>query len=189
MADTSKLTDLAVNGRYKPKKRTATERPPSPALTGSVDFQLIPGATSRTLTMQMVYASGDDLRGYNTVTGEHYLRVPENKVVQLTLSLGGLWDWKFTPEAFTLGTRAHADRYWLDSATDKSVTLIIEPSGLPAQAAGQQNDRNDEKFNLTVEIAQEGTNIPLVIMIDPITKNPPQVGGMIVPQDVPAPIY
>ncbi len=185
MADTSNLTELAVSGRYKPKRRTATERPPSPDLTGSVDFQLIPGATSRTLTMQMVYAGGDDLRGYNTLTGEHYLRVPENKVVQLTLSLGGLWDWKFTPEGFTLGNRDHRDRYWLDSASDKSVTLIIEPSGLSAQAAEQ----HDEKFNLTVEIAQEGTKIPLVIMIDPITKNPPPVGGMIVPQDVPAPIY
>lgn len=190
MPDLNDLTELAMgNGRYKPKKRTATQHPPPYTLKGSVDFLLKASADGRTLTMEMAHAGGDDLRGVSAMTHEHYLCVPAGKVVQLTLNLTGSWDWKFPQDAFTLGIRDHAERYWLIDATDKSMTLIIEPSGVASGTAQQMGDAYDEKFNLTVRIAQDGTAIPLVITIDPITKNPPPVDGMVVPQGQSVPIY
>jgi len=180
---------VAANGRYRPMKPSATQHLPGHTLEGAVNFHLDAAADGKTLTMRMDHAGGTDLRGVSSTTHEHYLQVPQGKVVELTLNLVGDWDWKFGADAFTLGKKSHAERYWLVDAAAKSITLVIEPSGSAAQHSQQQGDSCDEKFNLTVEITQQLTAKPLIITIDPITKNPPPVDGMIVPQGQPVPIY
>lgn len=153
---------------------------------GTVVFDLVPDTERRTLSLVMTELgvgpgdepSEDRLVG-ETDSGEYYLRVPQDKNVQVDLVLSEYWNWRFPKDekAVTLGDANNKDRYWMTKKnTSKLRRIVIKSSGNIPQNI--DDGSYDEKFNLEVLINQ-ASGPELAIEIDPITKNPPPVGGKI----------
>lgn len=193
MTDLNAAQIVAMSGgRYPPRRPNAAHQLPAHDIEGVIEFSLDPAADKRSLTMEMVQLSGTPgLISRDPVTNEFCVAIPPNMTVKLTLNLSGKMDWVFPLKGgspFSLAERDHSERYWQASApTNNSVTLIIESSGRP-QTMDHDPDAI-EKFNLAVAIAQTNTTVPLILLIDPVTKNPPPVGGLEVPTGMPVPIY
>lgn len=187
MTSTNTAAVLLSNDRAPPQHHNSSHPAPIPSIRGTVEFNIVPDATTGTLTLTISERNPDlnparHLVGV-TDSGEYYLRVPE-KAVQIDLVLAGPWDWSFLPgDGITIGRNAHASRYWLVpllSSNQKTRRIIIKQSNGTPVPHLKDDGRNDEKFNLEVQIAQNLTQKRLVIEIDPITKNPPPDGGKIV---------
>ena len=181
MTTISTSTTKPKNDRKPPRKPTAAEPAPKPDIIGKVEFNLKPEPETGTLTLEIRQVSGvdtgpDRLVG-ETPKGDRYLRVPTGKRVQIDFLLGGPWQWFFPHgmDGVTLADENHFNRYWLtDHGDPKMRRLIIEPSGGSEET--QDTGSNDEKFNLELVIKQ-AKGKELAIEIDPITKNPPPIGG------------
>ena len=134
-----------------------------------------------TLEIQQVSGveTGPDRLVGETPNGDRYLRVPIGKRVQIDFKLGGPWKWFFPhgEDGVTLADENHYNRYWLtDHGDPKMRRLIIEPSGESEIMINHDVGQNDEKFNLEL-IIKQAKGKELAIEIDPITKNPPPIGG------------
>ena len=165
---------------------------PKAGITGKVEFDLAPDLANKTLTLKI-----KDLKPESKLVGKNskglYLQVPKNTIVEIELILSDTWKWSFKNDDsdFTLSTKKHKEYYFVkpNPSSDQTRTIIIKPSGnLAYQDPQSDKGGNDEKFNLTVELEQAGATVPLVIEIDPITKNPPPDGGKIVTDSNPLPL-
>ena len=171
------------NGRHPVQVASSANNPPRPDIIGAVEFILEPNSDLTRLSLKIKETveqptEEDQLVG-EAPDGEFYIRVPKGKVVQIDFRLGGKWEWTFANGGgVTLADAGHKNRYWItDSSNPKMRQLVIKNSGKsrPASPADDKGE-NDEKFNLEVEFTQTAGK-PLKIEIDPITKNPPPVGG------------
>lgn len=175
------------NDRAPLQQNNAGHPAPKPIYFGKVNFDLVPDSTGRLtliLTEEKLTGPVWNFVG-KTNDGDFYLRIPP-QAAQIDMELIGctLWTFAGNGNAITLGDRKHTPRYWMvpvASTGNKLRRLIIGPSGRPpVQHQDHDDGHNDEKFNLEVLLTQAGTDTPLAIEIDPITKNPPPVGGFTV---------
>jgi hypothetical protein len=170
------------NDRYRVQKPGPNNKAPKPDIIGAVEFLLEPDETQTRLSLKIKDTTvqlDEENRLVGEYNGEFYIRVPYGKVVQIDFKLGGKWEWAFANGGgVTLADEGHKNRYWItDSSTTKMRQLVIKHSGKkPPAKPTDDKGQNDEKFNLEVEFLQIKGK-PLKIEIDPITKNPPPVGG------------
>lgn len=165
-----------TNARSQPNRPTDPTNIPPATLKGKVIFEMIAHKKRLSFTMIDVDQKGlvGKLKGQN-----HHLVVPHNTIVEIELILSDSWDWNFVPSTndFTLATDGHEVRYWIQSdGSSKSRLITIEPTGRTPEP-GNGTGRDDEKFNLGIELSQDGSDIKVGVEIDPITKNPPPGGG------------
>lgn len=174
------------NHRHPLRRAGAGNNLPSPTLTGEVEFSLDADEVTGTLSLRILERNQSPIPARRLVgttsNGNRYLRIPRGQIVQIDFTLAGPWQWTFAGNVggVTLADRNNGTRYWLAASPDsKTRRVIIEPSNKP-EVQDDNDPANDEKFNLEIEIAQSAGS-PLGIEIDPITKNPPPVGGVVDP--------
>ncbi|MBN8500101.1 MAG: hypothetical protein J0M19_02990 [Sphingomonadales bacterium] len=157
---------------------------PDVTITGTVIFDLITDAAAGTVRLGIrqdppVTCNETRLVG-ETPAGDQYIRVPKGNNVRIIFELGGNWQWTFPPTAdgITLKSASHSTRYWLtDASCPRSRTVVIQSSHVsPLENVEADDGRFDERFNIEVLINQ-GRGHALAVEFDPITKNPPPVGG------------
>lgn len=190
MSEISLALPPHANDRAPAQTVSAGHPLPGGLIAGTVEINLVAKPADGTLALEMSDKTGTNLVGTNAA-GDSYLRVEKDKSYEVKLVLAGNWKWKFLAGSagFSLASSAHAARYWLTgSPNDKTRTIVIKSSGQTPVSAAADTGQFDEKFNLTVEILQNGTARPLIIEIDPITKNPPPVDGLAAPDGVADPI-
>ncbi len=183
------------NERASPRRASQGGSMPQPTVTGRIVFDIAADQVNGTIGLTMVepHPHPDGPLVGQEPNGSYYIMIPQGKVVQVDLELGGVWKWTFpdaVEEGVTLASAGHAQRYWLVEASSNAKTrrLVIEPSHRPPVAHGSNDDgRNDEKFNIEVYLDQ-GFGKPLGIEIDPITKNPPPVDPLVPPLNQPGPL-
>lgn len=170
------------NDRYRVRKPGPDHKVPDPDIIGTVEFNLEPNTEQTRLSLTIKDTTvqlDEENRLVGEYNGEFYIRVPYGKVVQIDFNLGGKWEWAFANGGgVTLADEGHKYRYWItDSSKPKMRQLVIKNSCKPRPDKPEDDKgQNDEKFNLEVEFTQIKGK-PLKIEIDPITKNPPPVGG------------
>jgi hypothetical protein len=174
------------NDRHELRRAGPGNNLPIPTLSGAVEFSLVSDCVAGTLSLSIVErtpSTDSELRLVDATNGgNRYLRIPTGQTVQIDFILAGPWQWSFggTAGGVTLADRNNGTRYWLAASPDsKTRRVIIQPSNKPV-LADENDPTNDEKFNLEIEIEQSAGS-PLAIEIDPITKNPPPVGGVFDP--------
>lgn len=185
------------NERVPPRRPTVVRPAPPPTMVGTVEIHLEADQANGTISLLMAEPNPDPdperhLIG-QAANGEYYLRVPKGETVQVDLVLSGSWDWKYyeAEDGVTLGRSTHARRYWLigyPAYDGKTIRIIIESSGFEPSSVAADRGQHDEKFNINVLIRQDQTNRPLVLEIDPITKNPPPGDGRKDPASNPQPM-
>ncbi len=171
------------NDRHQVQRSGPSSPAPPPNIIGAVEFILEPNDTLTKLTLKIAETvdqpNEEDRLVGEAPDGEFYVRVPKGKIVQIDFQLGGKWEWTFAePGGVTLADKGNHARYWItDSSNPKMRRLVIKHSDKTALHKPEDDKgQNDEKFNLEVEFTQTAGK-PLKIEIDPITKNPPPVGG------------
>lgn len=187
------MTEILSNPSGGKNPRRQPNRPANPSdippatLHGKVIFEMI--AHNKRLSFSMIDVDKVGLVGEIENQG-YYIRVPANTTVEVELTLSDSWDWEFVQNDndFTLATDRVEGRYWVrPGGGRKSRKITIQPTGNgPEPAFG--TGRDDEKFNLGIELSQNNSPIKVGIEIDPIVKNPPPVGGRKDTQGLPGPL-
>lgn len=175
------------NHRRQPKRPTNPSDIPPATLRGKVIFEMI--AHNKRLSFSMIDVGKLGLVGEIKNQG-YYIRVPANTTVEVELTLSDSWDWEFVQNNndFTLATEYVEARYWVHpGGGPKSRTITIQPTERSPEN-GVGTGRDDEKFNLGIELSQNNSPIKVGIEIDPIVKNPPPVGGKSDTQGIPGPL-
>ena len=174
-----------IGGGYNPTKPKGN---PPIKVSATVIVQINTTDDPRKLKFSM-HSDTDGIVG-NTKESGSYILVSKGQHTEIHFRLSDAMDWQFSQadDRFTLGCSGHSPYYCrTDDGKDSRLTTVEIKSTGKNPETDPHSKLDDQKFNLAVGLIQ--VDAPdVVVIIDPVVKNPPPDGTSSAPAGVSVPI-